>query len=59
VGPELKELLQGHGEVPYAVVRGKVAELGQTIESSSGLKTVMQVVTLNEHSFRRSAWNHW
>lgn len=45
--------------LPYVVVRGRVKELSQTIESSSGLKGVLQVVTLNEHSFRRHAFNHW
>jgi len=56
----LEELLQGKEHVPYAVIRGRVKEInGQTIESSSGLKTVMQRVTLNEHSYRRSAFNSW
>jgi len=61
VGSELKEFLNGspEGSIPYVVVRGKVADVGQVIESSSGLKTVMQRVTLNEHSYRRSALNHW
>jgi len=61
VGSELEELLDGRDkEVPYAVIRGRVKELSnQTIESSSSLKTVMQRVTLNEHSYRRSAFNSW
>lgn len=52
-------MLQGKENYPYVVVRGRVKELGQTIESSSGLLTVMQRVTLNEHSYRRSAFNSW
>jgi hypothetical protein len=59
IGAELEELLNGVDDFPYAVIRGRVKGLGQTIEGSSGLKTVMQRVTLNEHSYRRSALNHW
>jgi len=67
-GSELQSLFEERGELhssgtenvlPYVVVRGRVKELSQTIESSSGLKGVLQVVTLNEHSFRRHAFNHW
>lgn len=61
---EERGLLQNSGAenvvvVPYVALRGKVVQLSHTIESSSGLKGVLQVVTLNEHSFRRHAFNHW
>ncbi|ODM99169.1 Mitochondrial ubiquitin ligase activator of NFKB 1 [Orchesella cincta] len=68
IGSELQSLFEERGELhssgtenvlPYVVLRGRVKELSQTIESSSGLKGVLQVVTLNEHSFRRHAFNHW
>lgn len=67
VGSDLEALFAERGQIrdgtetvlPYVVVRGRVKELSQSIESSSGLKGVLQVVTLNEHSFRRHAFNHW
>lgn len=68
VGSDLDALFEERGNlqnsgtenvIPYVVLRGRVKELNQSIESSSGLKGVLQVVTLNEHSIRRSALNHW
>jgi hypothetical protein len=62
VGPALKTLIESSVEkkIPYIAVKGAVKELGsQVIKSSSGLKGVLQVVTVNEHSIRRHASGSW
>lgn len=60
VGPELQQFLsQDSSVLSYVAVRGRVKELGRTIDSSIGLKGVMHKSTVNEHSVRRHSFGHW
>jgi E3 ubiquitin-protein ligase MUL1 len=61
VGPELESILKQTPESisPYIAIRGRVKELGHLIESSIGLKGVIERTTVNEHSVRRHSFGHW
>jgi len=62
VGPQLNLLFDDNTQstIPYAVVTGKVQDTTRgIIDSPSGLKGVLQVITVNEHSVRRHAFGHW
>ena len=60
VGPDLDHLLEENGNaIPYIIVRGKVQPINDAIRSPTGLKGVLQVVTVNEHSVKRHAFGHW
>lgn len=59
IGPDLLTLLGNDGSpstpktLPYAIVRGRVTQVNGIVESSTGLKGVMQIISLHEITAKR------